>query len=92
MARSVRFWRSLGDRMVCSACGASSWSISRMNYESRGRATCDECGARVVYYKRSRSQPNAAAGAVEPDSLMHLEDYIGESSNDWLAETAEGSR
>ena len=90
MAKIVRFWRSLANRLVCGECGASSWSISRHNYEAEGRATCDECGAHAVYYRRGRSQPNAAAGAVEPDSLKHHEDYIAESSNDWLAKAEAG--
>ncbi|HET7325444.1 MAG TPA: hypothetical protein VFJ06_14045 [Halococcus sp.] len=92
MARSVEFWRSVARRLVCSECGASSWSIQRCNYESRGEGECDECGARMVFYNRPRSQPNAAAGAVEPDSLMHHEDYIAESSNDWLAAAPEVGR
>lgn len=88
MPKVVEFWRSLADRLVCAECGASSWSISRHNYETVGRATCQQCGARAVYYRRGWSQPNAVAGAVTVDSLRFSENFIAESSNDWLAETA----
>lgn len=90
MAKIVRFWRALAERLVCAECGASSWSIVRMNYETKGRATCDECGARAVYYRRGRSQPNAVTGAVKPESLTHHEDYIEHSANEWLAEAEAG--
>jgi hypothetical protein len=69
MARSVKFWRSVAERLVCAECGASNWRIARMNYETRGEGECRNCGAEMTYYKRSRSQPNAVTGAVEPDSL-----------------------
>ena len=89
MAKIVRFWRSLADRLVCAECGASSWRIARMNYETRGEGECRECDARMVYYRRGRTQPDAVAGAVEPDSLLDRENYIAESSNEWLAEVPE---
>lgn len=78
MAKIARFWRGLADSMECAECGASSWRIARMNYETRGEAECRECGAEAHYYRRGRTQPDAFRGAVVPESVHTSAEYLGE--------------
>ena len=77
MAKIANFWRGLADSMTCAECGASSWRITRMNYETRGEAECRECGAEATYYRRGRTQPDAVRGAVVPESVHTDPEYLG---------------
>lgn len=77
MAKIVRFWRGLARSMECAECGESEWSISRCDYETRGEATCENCGAEMHYYRRGRTQPDAFRGAVVPESVHTSAEYLG---------------
>ena len=82
MAKIVRFWRGLARSMECAECGESEWTISRCDYETRGEATCERCGAKATYYRRGRTQPDAVRGSVVPESVHTDPEHLGNLAKD----------